>query len=232
VNFFDNGMLLNAATLTGGTATYTTASLASGITHTITATYSGDTNFTSSSSTSSITVTVAPLDFTMTVVGPASGTVAPGSAISYKLSVTPGFSSYAGTVTFAVSGLPPGATASFSPSSIAADGGPQTITVTIQTAATTAAQHGTPAQAGRHMTSFALALLLLFGARGLRRNRRAMRRIFCVAVLLAGGAAAAVLSGCGSTSGFFAHPPHSYTIAITATSDNLQHTANVTLNLQ
>ena len=232
VTFYDGGTLLNTGTLNIGTATYTTAALAPGLTHTITATYSGDTNFTTSSTTSSTLVTVAPLDFTLTVAGPASGTVLPGKTITYQVNVAPDYGSYAGTVDFAVSGLPPGATATFSPSSIAANGGPQTITVTIQTAAPTAAQHMPPPPAGRRMVPLALAMLLLFGAGGLRRSGRRLRQMFYVVLLLAGGAASALLSGCGSNSGFFAQPPQSYNITITATSGNLQHTATVALNLE
>jgi hypothetical protein len=232
VSFYDGGTLLNLGTLNGGTATYTTAALAPGVTHTITATYSGDTNFTASSTTSSISVTVASLDFTLTVAGPASGIVIPGGIITYQVKVAPDFGSYAGTVDFAVSGLPPGATATFSPSSVAANGGQQTITVTIQTAVVTAAQHAPPPREGRNVAPLALALLLLFGAGRLRRNGRRLRKMFYVVVLLAGGAAGALLNGCGSNSGFFAQPPQSYNITITATSGNLQHTASVALNVE
>jgi hypothetical protein len=41
-----------------------------------------------------------------------------------------------------------------------------------------------------------------------------------------------MISGCGSNSGFFAQPPQNYTVTITATAANLQHSANITLNLQ
>ena len=138
VSFYDGTTLLNTASLTAGAANYNTAGLAPGVNHSLSATYSGDTNFAASSSTSPVTVTAAPLDFTMTLSGPSTATVVPGSSITYQVSVTPYYGSYAGTVNFAVAGLPPGATVTFSPASIAANGGPQTITVTIQTAPATA----------------------------------------------------------------------------------------------
>jgi hypothetical protein len=232
VAFYDSGTLLDTGTLNGGTANYTTIALAPGIAHTITATYSGDANFTASSTTSSTSLTVATLDFTMTVAGPASGTSVPGSMITYQLKVAPDYGSYAGTVEFTVSGLPPGATASFSPPSISTNGGPQTVTVTVQTAAPTAAQHAPPSPAARRMVPLSLALLLLFGAVGLRRNGRRLRQMLYVVLILAGGAMGALLSGCGSNSGFFAQPPQSYNITITATSGNLQHTATVALNVE
>jgi len=49
VQFLDSGNLLGTGTLTGGTATFTTSSLASG-THSITAVYGGDANDKSSTS--------------------------------------------------------------------------------------------------------------------------------------------------------------------------------------
>jgi hypothetical protein len=234
VSFYDNSSLLNAATLNGGTASYSTTSLAAGITHTITAVYSGDTNFTtSSSSTTSTTVTVAPLDFTMTIVGPSIATVVPGSSITYQVTLTPDYGAYAGPVSFAVSGLPPGATVSFSPSSIAANAGPQTITVTIQTAPATAAAHAPQRpSSGSRVAPFALAFLLLFSAGGMRQRGRNLKRMVCVAVMLVGGAATLMLSGCSNANGFFTQTAQNYTVTVTASSGNMQHTVAVTLNVQ
>jgi Bacterial Ig-like domain (group 3)/MBG domain (YGX type) len=233
VSFYDGTSLLNTATLSAGAASYSTSTLAAGVTHTLSAAYSGSTDFTASASASTTPVTVAPLDFTLTISGPASQTVVPGSTITYQVTVTPDYGSYAGTVNFAVSGLPAGATVSFSPSSIAANGGPQTITVAIQTAPATAGEHAPSRPAsGRNLAPFALAFLLLFGVGAIRKNSRVLRRMLSVAVLLAAGAAATMLGGCGSTNGFFTQAPQNYSITITATSSNLVHTATVTLNVQ
>ncbi|MGP8259549.1 MAG: MBG domain-containing protein [Acidobacteriaceae bacterium] len=234
VSFYDNGTLLSAVTLSGGTASYLTASLAAGITHTITAVYSGDTNFTtSSSSTTSTTVTVAPLDFTMTITGPSIATVVPGSTITYQVTVAPDYGAYAGTVSFAVSGLPPGTSVSFSPSSIAVNSGPQTIAVTIQTAPATAAVHVPPRpSSGSRVAPFALAFLLLFSADSMRQRGRDLKRMVCVAMILVGGAATLMLSGCGGGNGFFTQAQQNYTVTISATSGGLQHSITVTLNVQ
>jgi CSLREA domain-containing protein len=234
VSFYDGTSLLSTVPLSGGAASYSTTTLAPGVTHIITATYSGDMNFTTSSTASSASVTVAPLDFTMTINGPSSATVVPGRTITYQVTVTPDYGSYAGTVNFAVSGLPPGATATFSPSSIAANGGAQTVTVTIQTASATALNRAPPAPSpGRRGAPISLALLALFGLGGLRRRGRALKRFLCIVALLTGGAAATLsLSGCGSGNGFFDQAPQNYTITITATAGSLQHSANVMLNVQ
>jgi Bacterial Ig-like domain (group 3) len=236
VNFYDNGALLNTtpAALNAGLATYATTTLAPGLTHMITATYSGDANFTASSSTPgpSTDITSASLDFTMTISCPSNLTVIPGQSIACQIPVAPLYGSYSGTVNFAVSGLPPGATAAFSPSSIAPNAGPQTVTVTIQTASATAALHRDSPPIGRKLAPFGLAFLLFFGAGSLRKRSRALRGLLCVLLLVGAGAAATMLSGCGSNGGFFAQAPQNYTVIITATSGNLQHSTNITLNQQ
>lgn len=231
VSFYDGTTLLATVTLSGGTASYSTT-LAPGVTHSLSATYNGSIDFLSSTSTASVGVVVAPLDFTMTLVGPSSQTVVPGSTITYQAKVTPDYGAYAGTVNFAISGLPPGATVTFSPATIDANGGPQTVTVTIQTAPATANnQAPSPPATGRRVTPFALALLLLFGVGGMRRNGRHLKRLLSLLILLAAGAAATAFSGCGGN-GFFTQAPQNYTITITATAGSLEHSATVTLNVQ
>ena len=76
VAFYDGTTLLGTATLTAGTATFTTSSLLPGTSNVLEAVYSGDINFTTSSSTIS-SVGVASLDFALTVSGPTSVTVDP-----------------------------------------------------------------------------------------------------------------------------------------------------------
>jgi len=66
-----------------------------------------------------VQVTPQP-DFSVAAT-PASQTVRPGTGTSYSVTVTPS-SGFTGNVTFSVTGLPSGATASFSPSSVAGSG--------------------------------------------------------------------------------------------------------------
>jgi large repetitive protein len=232
VTFFDNGAPLQTVTLAGGMASYTTT-LSPGAAHTITVSYLGDPNFLpSTSSGTGVVTTVAPLSFTFTGTS-ANLTVAPGTNAVYTFSISPSFGSYVGPVTFTVSGLPPGATATFSPATIAANGGPQTVTMTVQTADAQARNELSGSPLGRTAIPAGLALLLmpLFGVRRLRRAARA--KILMLLVLLGGLAgAAATLSGCGGGNGFSLQPPQTYTLTVTATSGSIVNSATVTLNVQ
>jgi chitodextrinase len=79
------------------------------------------------------TITVQS-DFSVSV-SPASQTVSPGGSTSYTTTVSPG-TGFTGNVTFKVSGLPTGATASFSPTSITTSG---STTMNVTTTASTPA---------------------------------------------------------------------------------------------
>ena len=211
--------------MNGSTASFTTSALASGITHALSATYSGDSNFLTSTSPSSVSIPVAALDFSLNLSGTQTQTVIPGKAASFAFQVSPTYGSYPAQVTFSVAGLPPGATAVFSPASIPASGGAQNLTLTIQTPSATA-QNRTLFPRGAASVALCFLLFPLFGH---RRTRRKMLVIFIAALTFAG---ASSLSGCGAGNGFNAQPPASYTLILTATSAQTQHTSSVVLNVQ
>ena len=132
-------------------------------------------------------------------------------------------------MTFSAIGLPTGATITFSPNTVAANGGTTPINVSVRTASQNQAmnQH-------EEAAPFVLALLL-FPLAFFRRIRRCgIRTLLLLFVLLGGLAAMAGLSGCGghNGNGFFGQPPQNYTIMITATSGLIQHSVSVTLNVQ
>jgi Bacterial Ig-like domain (group 3) len=234
VSFYDSQSLLSTSTLSSGTATYTTTTLSAGTSHALTAVYSGDANFTASTDSTGTTVSVAPLGFTLTVPGPSTLTVAPGSSVSYKFNLDPLYGAFAGPVSFTVSGLPSGATAAFSPSTVAADAGKQTITLTIKAPAAVSMQH-TPSQ-GKKLASIILALLLfpLLAAGRMRKLGRRMSRILSLLLLsLSGVLAATVLPGCGGRShGSFPPPETSYILTVTAASGKIQQSVTVILKVQ
>jgi CSLREA domain-containing protein len=230
VSFYDGTNLLGTGTLAGGTANLNTTALTAGATNSLTASYSGDIDFTPSSTTASIPVVVAPLDFTLTLQGSVTQTVIPGSSVNYQLVINPIFGSYAGPVSFTASGLPTGATATFSPATIGANGGQQTVTATIQTPAL-AALNQAPS-IGRRLAPLTLALLVLplAGAKRIRWRGRQLSGWFCLLLVLCGVAAA--VTGCGSPNGFFAQVVKSYDVTITATAGGLQHSTIVTVEVQ
>ena len=156
VTILDNGTALQTVTLANGTASYSTT-LAPGVTHTLSASYMGDTNFLSSSSAATATaVTVIPLDFTLSSSGSsATQTLTPGqmASFTYNLAPTSG-SNYPGAVSLTVTGCPTGSTCALSPTSFAANAGAQTVTLAVQTAAVTA-------RSREDRTPWSIALLLL-----------------------------------------------------------------------
>jgi hypothetical protein len=81
-----------------------------------------------------LTATTAPADFSVSAT-PSSQTVAPASGTNYTVSVTPS-NGFTGNVTFGVSGLPSGTTATFSPSSVSGSG---SSTMTVSTSSLTPA---------------------------------------------------------------------------------------------
>jgi hypothetical protein len=184
------------------------------------AVYSGDGNYLPGTSQgAAVSINVAGLDFSISTSGPVNQTVAAGSTASYALALTPTYGTYPGSVSFSVSGLPTGATASFSPGSLPVNAGTQTVTMTITTAAT-AAQLRWSAQA-----PWALAAILPWFVWQRRRYRCVWRLV--VVSLLAG--ASALFTGCGGKS---PAKPSSYTLNVTAVSGTVSHSTTVVLQIE
>ncbi len=224
VTFYDNGAPIGSPVAVSGGLAQLTATLLSGA-HTLSATYSGDANYVGSTATAGTSVTVAPLDFSLGSTSALSLSVVPGSTGTVSFNVAPLYGVYPGPVSFSVSGLPPGATYTITPTSIPANGGAQTVTVTIQTKAATAKNilpaHGAP-------IAFALFVpLLALGT--LRRRRRWLGALVLVAGFFAGSA----VVGCGANTGngLFGQAPQTYPVVITVTSGTMQHAINVTLQV-
>ena len=224
VSFFDGSTLLGTTMLSGGTASYATSALAPGVSHALTAMYSGDVNFAASNTAAAISLPVATLDFTLTISGAQSQTAVPGGSATYSFMVAPEYGAYPGPVTFSVAGLPPGAVASFSPASISANGGAQSVALTVKTASPSA-KTGDPFESKAPL-AFAVLLLPLLGR---RRVRHRLLGLMIAGALLAGVAS---ISGCGAQDGFDAQAVKNYTVTVTAVSAGVEHNVNVNLNLQ
>ena len=208
-------------------ATYTVpATLAPG-SYAITATVAADTNYTAASNTGTLLLSGSP-DFTFTNTGLTYQSVLPGGSASFSYALSSTFGSYPGPVTFAVSGLPPGATYTITPTTVATTGGSQTVTLTIQTAkpATASASHRFGWETG---TGLAFATLLLPAC---FRRRRIPARLLTLFVFAGSLATLAGLTGCATGNGFNAQAPANYAVTVTATAGAVQHTSTITLNIQ
>ena len=127
VTFKDGSTTLGTGTISSGQATFNTSTLAVG-SHSITATYGGDTNYNSNTS-STLTQTVNKANTTVTLASSANPSVF-GSSITFTATVTP--TTATGTVTFMDgstalgTGTISGGTATYSTSTLA--GGSHSIT--------------------------------------------------------------------------------------------------------
>lgn len=229
VSFYDgtNPIAQNVA-LSGTSASFSTAALADG-THSLTAVYSGDTNFSGGTS--------APLnqlveDFQLTVSGVAVQSVIPGKSATFSGLMQSSAGPFSYPIVLSLTGLPTGAIATFNPPSVTLAGTPVPVSVTIQTPATASIHY--PHLLGG--TSATLALLLLPFSRRLRRKARRLRFIVSLC-WVAGLCSLMAVTGCGLPSGLFGQQPQTYTIGLvgTATGSNgatLQRNINVTLTIQ
>jgi hypothetical protein len=157
---------------------------------------------------------------------PASFTVGAGSSGTTTITVTPanGFNS---SVAFACSGLPSGATCSFSPAAVTPSGSAAAATtLTVTTSAASAALH----RASRPLfpgTALAVAICCI----GWRKRRR-LDMLFLLAVSAAG---LSLLSACGGggTSGGGMPPvqPVTSTVTVTAASGSLQQSTTFALTV-
>ncbi len=236
VTFYANGVALAAPVTVGtaGIAILTTAFPVAG-SYAITATYSGSTNFGASTS--------APLqqlteDFTLATNQPNPQSVIPGKSVTYNLTATPVAVPFTYPIVFSTDPLPPGVTATFTPTTVTPGTNPSNFTVTFSTTFFKTSTTPGPLHRSRIVGgSIGIAFLLLpFGIR-LRRRMRSMRglTLACLLVIFAG--ATMGLTGCGTESGFFGQPQKTYSINIYGTSTNsasatLQRVTTVTLTIE
>jgi streptogramin lyase len=188
--------------------------------------------------TATISFTVAAQTFTLaSSSGSSSATTTAGGTVNYTLTLTPGSgTTFPNAITFGATGLPTGATATFSPATLAAGSGVTSITLTVQTSSQTA-RNEKPSQ-GMPVAPLELGLLLLPLA-GMKSARKRLRQIpFLLATLtvatLSLGAVMG-LSGCsGGGSGSSTPTAKNYTVVVTATDaiTKTQSSTNLTLTVQ
>jgi hypothetical protein len=166
---------------------------------------------------------INPADFGVTA-SPASQTVLPGGSTTFNVTVDSSGGSFSSPVGLTVSGLPAGATGSFSPSSVTPGSAGASSTLTVQTG--TATQQ-TARNSAWPLAAPVLAAVGLFFIPGKRRRRWITLGMLLVASL----GTLTALSGCGG--GFkFVPPSQTYTLTITGTSGNDTHSTTVQLTVQ
>lgn len=233
VVFLDGTTPIGTAILSGGTASFSTSTLSVG-SHSLTAVYQGDANFTALSSAA---VTQSVLDFALKVSSAGgsypSQTVVPGGSATYQFTVSPiGASTFPAAITLSATGLPAGATYAISPSTIASGAGATNMTLTVTVPQTVATMERPAGSWGNRSASFALALLLLPLVGRVRRIRKRLGALMLLVCLLLGGLGATSLMGCGGNNGFLGQPQKSYTITVVGTSGALTHSTTVALTVE
>ena len=194
------------------------------------------------SATAQVTVAAAPVqDFTFglnTAAGVSSSqTVAQGADATYSLMLAPDTGGFSAPITLTATGLPAGATFTFSPATITLSSSSTPVTLTIHTAASSAMLRGY----GEGVAALGLLLMPFAGSRRLRKAVRQAPMTAGLFVLLSLGSVCG-LFGCGghSTPPVQTTPntpsapstPQSYTITVKATSGAISHSTTVGLTVQ
>lgn len=245
VSFMNGSTPLGSANLnSSGIATLTTASLPAG-TYSLVAQYPGNSSPTpqgSGNATSAPTVSaavlvtvnapVAPIapSFSLTAGESTPTMVTPGQTATYTLTLSPTSGSKLPAITLSAAGLPAGATAKFSPSTIAAGSGAMNVTLSITAPSIQSAVLEPTWHLGGKLPVAAFCLLLLPFGRRIRRRSKTLMRLSLVAFLIAGVASVAGLTGCASD--FRSITPQTYTVTVTSAAASESQTAIVQLAVE
>jgi hypothetical protein len=205
VSFYSGTTFLGARMTSNGIATFPASFVTAG-TFSLTATYMGDIDFSTSTSQPILQVVVTP-DYTIGV-NPPSLTIVQGQTGTAVFTVT-SIAGYSTPISFACNGLPQYATCAFDPASVTPTAAGATTTLTIQTDVAQASlspvresRPGSRAQ-GKLLASGTLAAVFLLFCCGTRskmlRRLRLMnaRRLLWLAAILASGW---IVTSCGGSS--------------------------------
>jgi hypothetical protein len=191
----------------------------------ITALYSGDSNYTGS--TSPATTVNVQSDFTFTASAATITIARPGGSGTATLTVT-GQPGYSGSINFSAAscvGLPRESTCTFNPASVTNSG---TTTLTVSTTAAHSARLEGPAW-WTTSVGVALAGMVLLGNGSRRRRLLSLISLSCLITIASCGGGDSHSSGGNTDPGT---PAGSSTVTVTAINGSLTHTATFTLTVQ
>ena len=188
-----------------------------------------------------VNITGAGADFNL-AGSPNSDTVQPGSAASYKLTVSSIGGSFASTVKLTCSGLPAQASCTLSPAAVTPGANNATSTLSISTTATVAeAAPGGSRRSPIYAVWIQSQVLGLFGIllmASKSRNKKTRSRMLAAFLTMA----LILMTGCAGGTGIAPTPQTptpqtgtaagTYAVTVTGTSGNLQHSLPVTLVVQ
>jgi Bacterial Ig-like domain (group 3)/FG-GAP-like repeat len=229
VSFFDGTTLLGTASVSTGSAIFSTSALALG-THTVSAVYSGDSNFNrNTSGTVSVAVTSLAPAFTLSSTSTAL-TLAEGANGAVPLTLTAN-ATFSGPVNLTCTGAPSNASCGFSSNSVVLTAGSSaTAALVIGTTGTKAAMAvpSSPWQNKAPMVSVASLVLMCF-----IRPRKKLRGVLFAALLAVAAMGAIGCSDGGPTVSSVGKT--SFTVTVTATpagSAGTAQTATVNVTVQ
>jgi hypothetical protein len=188
--------------------------------------------------TATASVTLAVDDFTLGGNGVSSQTVTAGGAASFELTVSStGSTTLLDPVGLSISGLPQGATFTFSPVTVPAGSLSTAVSLVIQVGDSSAKLTAEPDDYSPHEGTPILLLVLLpplLGMKSLRKRiQSAPRSLTVLLFVFLGMSAAAALNGCaGRPPGFPSHGGKTYNLVVTATSGTLHHSLPLKLVVQ
>ena len=245
VTFLDGGSSLGTGTLVSGPsssskATFSTSSLSAG-SHSITAQYGGDTNF-SGSTSQPLTQVVNNSTSVMFIlqVDPTTVTVTQGNSGTANVTLLPsgGFNQ---TVTFLCSGLPIYSQCTFNPPTVTPDGSntPSTVVMTVSTnVATARLLRPNLRRSGAVLAVFSMGILGLVQVRGGRSRKDSRRRRlgyyapWFLLVLCVGVASSLVACGGSSSNNRVLTPKGSTPVTIAGSTTGGAQTTSFTLVVQ